>query len=119
MKFMNPYWGNITKMCLLQRWILVHSVIYYTMDESVVDDAMFDNNSRQLVALQKEHSDLAPRTIYWYVFKDFDGTTGFDLYARLNPQDRKFIETEAHHLLVLGGKYGKTKKGARPRKSNH
>jgi hypothetical protein len=92
MKFGNPYWGPITKMALLQRWILIHSILYYEYDESIVTDKMYDENSHQLVDMQKEFLEEAKQTPYWYVFYDFDGSTGFDLAGRLEGEHRAYLD---------------------------
>lgn len=91
----------------LQRWIVVHSILYYEMDNSIVDDKMFDNNCRQLVKMQKDNPIEAKQTAYWYIFKDFDGTTGYDLYGRLNQNDKVYLIGIATHVLDLVRREGK------------
>lgn len=67
----------------LRRLVIVHSALYYELNESLVTDAKFDGWCRELVALYKsspeviEHGEFAPE------FVDFDGSTGFHL-ARLS-----------------------------------
>ena len=107
MKFANPYWSNKLKIETLQRWIIVHSILYYEMDNSVVEDKMFDANARQLVEMQSKFYDDAEESEYWYVFYDFDGSTGFDLYDRLNKKDKKYLKHIAQLVLSsykTGGK---------------
>ena len=104
MKFGNPYWSNKLKMSALQRWVLVHSIIYYELDNSVVSDKMFDDNAKQLVRMQNEFSDEANDTDYWYVFYDFDGSTGFDLFDRLNKKDKEWLMHIAQHVSFMGGR---------------
>lgn len=101
MKFGNPYWSEKLKMSALQRWLIVHSILYYEMDNSIVSDKMFDANAKQLVKMQSENPDEAERTDYWYIFYDFDGSTGFDLYGRLTDKDRKYLRHIAAHVLKL------------------
>ena len=101
MRFTNPYWSNKLRISTLQRWILVHSILYYEMDTSVVEDKVFDANARQLVQMQAEHPGEAEETQYWYVFFDFDGSTGFDLPYRLTKADKEYLKHIASHVLEL------------------
>lgn len=71
------------------------------MDTSVVEDKVFDANARQLVQMQAEHPDEAEETQYWYVFFDFDGSTGFDLFHRLNKHDKHYLTQIAQHVLAV------------------
>ena len=76
--------------------ILVHSCIYYEYDTTVVPDSSYDQWSRELVELQKKY----PRETkavkeYYEAFKDFDGSTGFDL-----PKD-DWVKKKASYLVLL------------------
>lgn len=42
---------------------------------------------------------------------DFDGTTGFDLYERLNDYDKKYLMSIAIHYCTNKVKHTKKKKG--------
>lgn len=94
----------------LQRYVLVHSVLYYEMDTSVISDKRFDKVSRLLAdKIQKFGSKKISATQYGYVFKDFDGSTGFDLPDRLNDRDRDHIRQIATYVL----RWYKLKKGGK------
>jgi hypothetical protein len=62
-----------------QRQIILHSVLYYKMDISLVLDETFDKWSRELVKLQADHIELTKTSVFYNDMKDFDGTTGFHL----------------------------------------
>lgn len=98
MKFGDPYWSEREKMDLLSRWIIVHSVIYYELDSSVIKDAQFDFNSKLLVSMAKSNTSQFKATRWYYVMKDFDGSTGFDLYGKLNFKDKKIILQTANYV---------------------
>lgn len=98
MKFMNPYLKPIDKIDLLQRWILVHSYLYYELNDNLVTDMTFDNNCAQLADLQEEHKDAWKESRYYYAMHDFDGSTGFGFHGRLEPHDQVKIEMTAHWL---------------------
>jgi predicted transcriptional regulator len=106
MKFGNPYWSIKLKISTLQRWILVNSILYYELGENIVEDRVFDNNARQLEAMQKEYLEEAKKSQYWYAFYDFDANTGFHLYSRLTDKDKAWHMMIAHTVLkqFKGGK---------------
>lgn len=98
MKFNNPYWSNKDKIDLLSKWIIVHSIVYYVLGTSHVDDVKFDSNGRQLVQLIKHHPEDFKASKWYYVMHDFDGSTGFHLYDRLNKKHKEELEIVAHNL---------------------
>ena len=114
MRFANPYWPNKLKISTLQRWIIVHSILYSEMSSSIIPDKVFDENAYQLVKLQKEYKEEAEESEYWYVFYDFDGSTGFDLFDRLNKHDKDYLTKIANHVLKIhkSGGHKDGKKGA-------
>lgn len=61
-----------------RRQILVHSYIYYELDDSLVEDSKWSKWSRELVDLQKFYPDISKEAPYYESFKDFDASTGFD-----------------------------------------
>jgi ribonucleotide reductase beta subunit family protein with ferritin-like domain len=77
-----------------RRQILVHSCIYYKFLDSLVDDATFDKWAGELVELQKKYPAVAKNCVYADAFKNFDGSTGFDL-----PYYRPEIVGVAEQLL--------------------
>lgn len=83
--------------------ILVHSCIYYRMNRNLIDDHTFDLWSKELVQLQLEHPDISKRVELFDQFKDFDGSSGYDL-----EYDHPNIIGLAQHLV--GYKDGKHEK---------
>lgn len=64
----------------LRRLVLLHSVLYYRMGTTLVEDTQFDKWAYELVELQKTHPEAAERVYYHRdAFLDFTGETGFDL----------------------------------------
>ena len=56
--------------------MLIHSYLYYVMDENVIDDHKWQVWADELVELQKQRKDIG---FYDKAFADWDGSTGCDL----------------------------------------
>lgn len=95
------YWSNKTKISYLQRRVIVHSLIYYVMDSSVITDKQFDAIAYQLVDMQKSDPRAFEQSTYYYAMNDFDGSTGFDIPSRLTEYDREYLTKIAGHVLRL------------------
>ena len=107
-------WDKKTCMDFLQRKIIINSILYYELDNPLMNDKEYDELSRQLVELHKEVD--IESTQYGYVMYDFDGSTGFDLYSRLNDKDKKYLLSMAHHLLSIAQHIGGIKQIEKPKK---
>lgn len=95
------YWGDKTILSFLQRKIIVNSILYYILDSPVIDDRQFDSLVKEYIDKTKECSKLSlVDSQYYYCFNDFDGSTGFDLYDRLNEKDKKYLRNMAEHILI-------------------
>lgn len=93
------YWSESAKMSNLQRRILLHSIMYYGLNVSVVSDYDYDEMCYQLVEMQNEASQKeCEKSMYWYAFYDFDGHTGFHLSSRLKMEDFEFLKALAHEV---------------------
>lgn len=94
------YWSNKTKANYLQRRIIVYSIMYYRLNESCVSDAKYEAIVKQFIELKSMMDpDEFKKTTYHYVMYDFDGSTGFDLYYRLNSYDRQYLTGIAESVL--------------------
>ena len=101
-KFKNPYWSMTLKLSYLQRRVIVRSIIYYYLNDSVLADCDYDAISRQLVRYMDSASEEDMlNTTYYYCMKDFDGSTGFDLFNRLNKDDQEKLFRIAMDVLRL------------------
>lgn len=95
------YLSDIQKISSLQRKIIICSIIYYELNESIIPDKQFDEEARQLVKLQKQNKKDLNKSEYFYCMKDFDGSTGFDLFSRLKESDRIYLTHLAKYILKL------------------
>lgn len=89
-------WDKITCVNYLQRKIILNAIAYYELNVSPLSDKEYDELSKQLVDMQKDIN--ISDTQYGYVMHDFDGTTGFDLYSRLNEHDKDYLM----HIACVG-----------------
>lgn len=93
-------WDKKTCIDFLQRKIILNCIAYYELNTNKLSDKEYDELSKQLVRMQNELSpEHIMETQYGYVFYDFDGSTGFDLYHRLNEHDRQYLLQLANVML--------------------
>lgn len=59
--------------------LLVHSLLYYELDISLISDATWSKWAVELSQIQKSYPDEANSVVFSDAFKDFDGSTGFNL----------------------------------------
>lgn len=78
-----------------ERQILVHSFLYYQMNENIISDHTFDAWSSELVELKEKHPEEFSQTVYAKEFADFDGSSGFDL-----PYHYPNIQAVGYRLLA-------------------
>jgi hypothetical protein len=62
-----------------RRQILVHSIIYYRFDDSIISDHKWVGWARELVELQAQYPEIAASCPLAEAFKDFNASTGYDL----------------------------------------
>lgn len=78
----------------LQRFIIVHSYIYYELNNNVISDREYDAKSKELVKYKNEHPDLWKNSMYYKQFgDDYNGATGFTLYDSLSEHEKKYIRS--------------------------
>lgn len=102
MDFVNTF-DNVDRIELLERSLLVNSYAYYVMSESIMSDFTYDKNARQLVDFKKWYPDDFKHSRYYPIFHDFEGSTGFDLIARINknPELQRKIIRDVYLALFL------------------
>ena len=96
------YWNNKTRIEYIQRRIIVFSIMYYELSESPLDDKQYDSIAYQLVEyMNTTPKEILEQTKYWYVFYDFDGTTGYYLPYRLTEEDKDYLYNIAQQIKTL------------------
>jgi NAD-dependent DNA ligase len=62
--------------------MLVHSCLYYELNENIVDDHTWQKWADELEVLQREHPEECNIKFFDYEFRDWDGSTGNHLNHR-------------------------------------
>ena len=75
--------------------MLVHSYLYYILDENIISDHTWNKWAHELVRLQKKFPKTSKKVPYYKQFKDWDGSTG----AFLDFDDN--IAGKAEYLLAM------------------
>lgn len=76
--------------------LLIHSCIYYELNDSIISDATWSKWARELVELQKKYPEESSHTTLFLEFKDFDGSTGMNL-----PITKPEVISKAKYLLNI------------------
>lgn len=71
MYFKNPYFSIENKLDLLSKWILVHSILYYELNNSIVSDTMFDSNCKQYKQMALEFPKIFKLTNDYRIFSQY------------------------------------------------
>ena len=74
--------AELTQRYLINYWrwyIVIHSCIYYELNDSVITDAEWDEAAKKLVKITKRTPQIAEECVFAKEFKDFDGSTGYHL----------------------------------------
>lgn len=80
----------------LQRYIIVHSYIYYELNNNVISDKQYDAKTKELVRYKNEYPELWKSSMYYKQFADeYNGATGFTLYHDLDPHQQEIIRSIA------------------------
>lgn len=84
-----------------RRQILVHSIIYYELNENIVSDHQWAEWALELEDLQKRYPNIASKAPYAKEFDGFDHSTGQNL-----PLHDPWGVKTAVWLLKVSKKYG-------------
>lgn len=79
-KYMQEHWdlGTIEELIHhRRRQVLVHSILYYRLDTSIISDHLFDSWAKELAQVQRDNPEASERVIYHRdAFSNFNGETG-------------------------------------------
>ena len=63
----------------LRREILVHSVIYYRLNDNIISDEEWSRRAKELYDLQNKYPEISKMGVYAKDFENFDYSTGCNL----------------------------------------
>ena len=76
--------------------LLIHSCIYYKMDQNIISDKKWDQFARELLDLQTRYPIISRNVTLYEYFKDWDASTGAFL-----PISEPWVIFKAKYLLYL------------------
>lgn len=80
----------------LQRFIILHSYIYYELDDNIISDKDYDAKAKELVGYKNEYPELWESSEYYKQFgNEYNGSTGFTLYHDLDEKQKEIIRVIA------------------------
>jgi hypothetical protein len=79
-----------------RRQILVHSIIYYKMDDNLIPDHRWSSWAVELKELQDKYPQIASECVFADAFEEFDPSTGYNL-----PLDDGWAVNKARYLLKM------------------
>lgn len=74
--------------------MIVHSTIYYIYNDNIVSDIQWSKWAKELETLQNRYPEISSGVEYAEYFKDWDGSTGFNL-----PIDDEWALRKAEQLM--------------------
>lgn len=85
----------------LQRFIILHSYIYYELDGNAISDKVYDEKSKKLVEYKNTYPELWKSSEYYDQFgDDYDGSTGFTLFHNLDSHQQSIIKSLVKRNMV-------------------
>ena len=84
-----------------RRQILVHSIIYYRLNDNLIPDSTWASWAVELKHLQDQYPEIAKLCCYAEAYADFDPSTGYNLPL----YDGKALSV-AHYLINYRNKKG-------------
>ena len=79
-----------------RRQILVHSIIYYKLNDSLISDSQWAEWAVELEELQKDYPDIADECPFAEAFEGFEHSSGYNL-----PLDNPWGVRKAKYLIDL------------------
>ena len=80
----------------LRLQMLVHSYIYYRMDQNILSDYEWSSRGVELARLQNAHPKIAKKVEWAKEFADWDGSSGAAL-----PLDNPWVKGKAEQIVKI------------------
>lgn len=82
-----------------RRQILIHSILYYELNEAIIPDNQWTEWAKELKSLQEKYPEIAKNCVYADEFKNFDYISGYYLPLRDPWGMRKARQLLTYHYL--------------------
>lgn len=82
---------------------LIHAVVYYKFNETIISDADWTKRAKQLVELQRKYPEESKEAPLFDMFCDFDYSTGMNLVYKA---DDAAIGKAKYLIAIQRGKHG-------------
>lgn len=84
----------LVRIDFLQRFIILHSYIYYELNNNAISDMEYDKKSKELARYKELYPELWRKSMYYKQFGDeYNGATGFTLYRDLEDHQKRIIRS--------------------------
>lgn len=83
----------------LRLQMLIHSYIYYRMDDNIISDFQWSSWGVELARLQNEYPKIARKVSWANEFADWDGSSGAAL-----PLDDPWVKGKAEQVMKIHAK---------------
>lgn len=92
-----------------QRQLIVHSFIYYHLNDNIWPDSKWDKTAKEVLAIIDKST--AKQSKFYEVFKNFDGSTGYNLanYKYIDDSDILNPQSYEKHFMWLAERLIKEK----------
>lgn len=78
----------------LQRYIIVHSYIYYELNRNIISDREYDAKAKELVRYKNDYPVIWKTSEYYKQYGDeYNGATGFTLFYDLDDRQKEIIRS--------------------------
>ncbi len=84
--------------------MLVHSCIYYELNDSIISDHQWQEWADELQQLQTQHPDCIDINFFDWEFRNWDGATGNHL-----PHRDPWVFAKANYILEISQNYPRTR----------
>tara|TARA_R110002167_G_scaffold341670_2_gene550135 strand:+ start:815 stop:1153 length:339 start_codon:yes stop_codon:yes gene_type:complete len=84
-----------------QRQLIVHSFIYYNLNENIWPDSKWDKTAKEVFAVREQET--FKQSKFYKVFTNFDGCTGYNLTSYQYTDETDILNTQSyqHHFMWL------------------
>lgn len=76
--------------------LMIHSYIYYELDDNIISDSEWSARAMQLVQLQRDYPEIAEKVCLADLYRGFTGDTGFHLAKAIDDAGKG----KARYLLM-------------------